>query len=740
MSNQLFFKKFPKVLAIFCLFTFKISAQNKVITIDDIFVKGTFAARSVAQLQWMTNSDFYTKEDRGNILKMNVQTGAVSDTLFKANLLKGGFYSYELVQNESQILLASDFEPRYRHSGKANYHIYNLASKTISSLNIGKVSNLALSPAKDKIAYCKDNNLYINTIDGKNEIAITTDGTYNELIHGATDWVYEEEFGFTRAFDWSPDGKYIAYLSFNEKDVPMYHMQVWGDQYPGFDSFKYPKAGDNNAVVSLTIFDVNAQTKKPASLKPFDFYYIPNITWINPSALAVNTFNRKQNHMQLLKYQVIDGSTALIFEEKSDKYVDFEQNKNKKFFTEKEAFLYTSEKSGFKHLYSFDLKTNQSTQLTSGNWEVADVLGLDEKAKMIYFTAKKNSPLQKQLYSLQYEPQPNPKAKKQKKAMPFIPVLTQLSPGSGTYNIDLSPDCRYYVESYSAIDTPPVYQLKKITDREGGKVLEANERLNKNLVDYQVKAPEMMQVKAADGQTLNAWMIKPTNFDATKKYPVLMFVYGGPGNQQVNNQWLGRNYYWHAMLAQKGYIIFCADNRGTGGRGVNFRQSTYADLGRQEVQDQTAVAKYLGTLPYIDATRIGIWGWSYGGFMSSNCLFQSSDVFKAAIAVAPVTNWRFYDTIYTERFNGLPQENPKGYDENSPATHADKLKGKFLLIHGTGDDNVHFQNTITLQNALIAANKQFDTFIYPNRNHGIYGGNTSRHLYTMMTDWVLKNL
>ncbi|MBG39523.1 MAG: S9 family peptidase, partial [Cryomorphaceae bacterium] len=536
-----------------------------------------------------------------------------------------------------------------------------------------------------------------------------------------TDWVYEEEFAFIKAYDWSPDSKYIAYLKFDERQVKEFSMTYYNELYPESYDFKYPKAGEENSKVSVHIADI--ETAKEQEIFIGQYEYIPRMEW-SPSMnqLILQSMNR---HQSSLKYHLVDlkaniWGPSVIFEEKSETYVDVDDNLV--FLKDGNSILRTSEIDGYKHIYklSFD---GTHTQVTSGNWDVIDFLGLDTKSNTIYFSSSEPHATQKSVYGIQV----NGKNK------------TELTTARGYNNAEFLKGMKYFIHTYSNANTPPVISLRNAK----GKLIETledNSRLAKQLSSSYALSPKTFSTIETDDAILNTWMILPHDFDSTKKYPVYFNVYGGPGHNEVLDSWDGSDYMYHQLLAQKGYIVFCVDPRGTMYRGAEFKKSTYLELGKLETEDILNCAKVLGEYSWIDKERMGIMGWSYGGFMSSLAITKGADLFKMAIAVAPVTSWRYYDNIYTERFMRTPQENAKGYDDNSPINHVDKLKGNYLLIHGTADDNVHYQNTMEMVNAMVAANKQFDLFTYPNKNHGIYGGNTRNHLFQMMFDYILENL
>ena len=701
------------------------------ITLEDIWGKGTFRSDYVYGLNSMKDGLHYTTLDRdrgGNVInKYSYKTGELVEPILQSIVLlpEGeekplSIGSYSFSADENQVLIGTELESVYRHSTKGQYYIYDLKSEKLIKLTNGEKQRLAeFSPDGKRVAFVKENNLYVKSLETNQEFQITNDGEWNKIINGGTDWVYEEEFGFDQAFFWSPDGKKVAYYRFDEEAVKQFNMAMYGQLYPNQYEFKYPKAGEENAKVEIKIFDI--VTKKSISASIENYEYIPRIKWANANQLSVITLNRNQNDLNLF---LVDGNTGkanLILNEKSNAYIDIDDDLS--FLPENKGFIWTSDENGFKHIYKYSLDGKKKAQVTSGNWQVDEYLGYDSTSDLIYFSSTEASPTERNIYSIKS----TGKSK------------TNLTPLKGWNDANFSNGFKYFINTYSTVNQPSVITLNDNT----GKVirtLKNNENLNKTLQEFDLSPTEFTSLKISENLSLNAYIIKPKDFDENKKYPVLMHVYGGPGSQTVKNQWLGSNFFWHQMLSQQGYIIVSVDNRGTGARGAEFQKVTYKELGKYETQDQIAAAQKLAELPYVDASRIGIWGWSYGGYMSSLCLFKGANVFKTAIAVAPVTNWRFYDSIYTERYMQTPQENANGYDDNSPINHVDSLKGNFLLVHGSADDNVHYQNTMEMTTALVNANKQFDLMIYPNKNHGIYGGNTRYHLYKKMTDFILENL
>ncbi|CAN5175056.1 S9 family peptidase [soil metagenome] len=729
----------PSFLFIILLFSNSIFSQNKQeITLEDIFKNSIFTQKTVTGINWMKNGRYYTSlvtdTENGNdlIIQYEITTGSIVDTLVNGGLItlddgKNGlrFSSYNFNENEDKILLASNRESIYRRSYIADYFIYNLNTKEIRNLSEGaRQSYATFSPDGSKIAFVKENDLYYVNLEDMKEYRVTNTGKVNEIINGSTDWVYEEEFYLTIAFFWSPDGQKIAFYTFDESEVKEYEMQMWYGLYPNIYSFKYPKAGEKNSEVKISVFNVENETCATIQLQNNQDIYIPRITWTaHPDILSIFRLNRHQNHLEILHTNTLTDHTSIPYSEKSETYVDVNNNDKIIYLPDNKSFLFTSEKDGFKHIYHFDFQGKLIRQITSGAWEVDVFIGYDPAQNLIYYTSTEVSPLERHIYSIDLKG-------RQKKT---------LSSEGGTNTVNFSPDFRYYINYQSNIHQPLTVSLNRAPGGKLVRILENNHDLQQSLQSYSFGTTEFFTF-SSDRTELNGYLVKPADFDASKKYPILMYVYGGPGDQRVNRSYYGTRELWHHYLTQKGYIIAVIDNRGTGGRGKDFRHVTYLSLGKYEAQDQIAGAQFLGTLPYVDNQRIGIWGWSYGGYLSSLSVLLGAPYFKAAIAVAPVTSWRFYDTIYTERYLRTPQENPEGYDNFSPLSHVEKLNSSFLLIHGTGDDNVHFQNAVEMQKALIEAGKQFESFYYPNKNHSISGGNTSLHLYEMMTKFIEKEL
>jgi len=629
---------------------------------------------------------------------------------------------YFFNEDETKVLLTTQTTSIYRRSYTAVHFLFDLKTGTLKALDeTHQPQTLAeYSPDGKMVSYIYKNDLYVKDIASGKVKKLTQDGKRNKVINGTTDWVYEEEFSITKAYDWSPDSKYIGFLRFNEKEVKEFNLTYYGELYPQNYSYKYPKAGEDNSRVSAHIATVKSGKISPIDLGEYE--YIPRIEWSgNSNKLILQTLNRHQND---LKYHLIDLtgkkiSHKVFFQEKSDSYVEIDNNLL--ILSDGNTILRTSEADGFNHIYklSFDGK---SEQITKGNWDVIEFYGIDEKEGQIYFSAAQKDAISKGIYRINLDGS----------------VISSISSETGYNEAEFTTGMKYFVKTYSNANTPPVYILCDNLGKEIS-VLEDNIKLKTTLSGYNLSKKEFVKFQSGN-TTLNGWMIKPVNFNPNQKYPVYVTIYGGPGHNEVSDSWDGNDYFYHQLLAQKGYIVVSVDPRGTMYRGAAFKKSTYLQLGKLETEDFINTAKELHKLPYVDPNRIGIQGWSFGGFMTSLAMTKGADYFKMGISVAPVTNWRYYDNIYTERFMRTPKENENGYDDNSPINFVHLLKGKYFLIHGSGDDNVHYQNSMEMINALVRANKQFDLFIYPNRNHGIYGGNTRNHLFTMMLDYTLENL
>ncbi len=729
------------VLSMLLTCSFSVFSQegSKKITMEDLMLQGTFSQKSVNGLRSMNDGIHYTtlEEGRTKIVKHSYASGEVVDVLLDLKELKDAkvemINEYEFSADESRILLMTNPQRIYRRSFTADYFIFSFKNKELVSLSENGKQRLAtFSPNGNRIAFVRDNNLFIHNVLFGSEIRITKDGEWNKIQNGTPDWVYEEEFEFNKAFAWSPDSKFLAYMKFDESEVKMFNMNKFEGLYPQVKenalypenyAYKYPKAGEKNSSVEVFVYNVEDRITKRMDVGEEKDQYIPRIKWTqDPKMLSIYRLNRHQNKLEFLVANARTGSSDVMFTQENKYYVEERNFDHLSYLENGKQFIYLDEKDGFNHLYLYDMATGKAVQqITNGDWDVTDYLGFDEKKQVCYYESAEVSPMDRNVYSVKL----NGTNKK------------LITPEKGTNRTVFSNGFKYYINYFSSVSQPNTVSLfsskgKKI------RVLEDNSELLEKLKGYQYNTKEFTMVPAADGMTmLNAWMIKPFNFDASKKYPMVITQYSGPNSQSVKNSW---SFDWYQYLAQEGYIVVCVDPRGTGARGQNFRKCTYMQLGRLESDDHIAAARSLASESFIDEDKIAIWGWSYGGFMSSLCLEKGADVFSAAIAVAPVTNWRYYDSVYTERFMRTPQENEKGYDDNSPINHVDKLEGALLLCHGTADDNVHVQNVYELAERLVQADKQFEMQIYTNRNHSIYGGKTRLHLYKRFNKFLKDNL
>ena len=696
---------------------------------------GEFWAESVWGIRSMAKGTSYTIQgndsELGSVVdEYSYKSGKKLKTIVSSLSAFGDaakrFDSYTFSEDERFVLITTDVESMYRHSFHANFYIYDTKSeetaKPLTDFSKGMQRLATFSPSADKVAFVRGNNVFIaNLLDGT-EIQVTDDGLFNHIINGATDWVYEEEFGDDRGLKWSKDGAKLAYYKFDESAVREFHMPKYTGLYPELYTFKYPKAGEENSKVEVYIYDYESGQSHGVAI-PKSAYYIPRFFWTNdPNELCILTMNRHQNDLRFL---VTEGSfpnnrigTKQIFREVCKTYIDIHDNLI--FLEDGESFLWTSERDGYNHIYKFGFDGSEN-QLTKGEWDVLEFSGYDSKREKCYFSSSMFGPTQKHLHSVDLNGN-----------------ISTLDQTPGHHGASYSSTFAYSIYNYSNANTPPVYTLR---DRKGRilRTLKDNADLVEKLEEYNYSEKMFFTITNDAGVELNCWMIPPHEVDPNKKYPVYVAIYGGPGVNTVQDSWGGFGLMWHQYLAQEGYVVASIDPRGTPGRGKEFEHSTYKELGKLETEDFIDFAEFLRSHNLVDENRIGIQGWSYGGFMTLLSMTKGAEVYNAGISVAPVTNWRYYDTIYTERFMETPQENPSGYDDNSPVNHASKLQGKLLLISGTGDDNVHHQNSLEMVDALVAANKQFEFFSYPDRNHGIYGGNTRIHLYNMMMDFVKEN-
>lgn len=726
------------VLVLLAVFAFAIRAQvTKKITLDDILVKETFKAQTVSGLRPMKDGEHYTTiENNKQIVKYSFKTGKEVAVVFDISKIKdapvSSFTDYQLSSDETKILITTDKQPIYRHSFTAVYYVWNLVTEEFVPLSEkGAQMAATFSPDGERVAFVRGNNIFIKNLKFGTENQVTYDGQKNKIINGIPDWVYEEEFGYNKAFWWSPDNKFLAFVRFDETQVPDFTMQIYAGEnpklkenllYPGAETFKYPKAGEKNSEITVLVHELRSKTNMAVKTGDDKNIYIPRLNW-TPDAnnLVVLRLNRQQNKLDVLYANPFTGDSRIVFTEKNKRYID-ETFLDNMFYFDDGKFVINSERDGWSHLYLYDSNGFEIAQITNGKFDVTKYYGFDNIKKIFYYQAAAESPLRREVYFISQD------GKKKGK----------ISTLQGTNDVIFSTNFNYYISYFSNSKTP---NLVTINDIKGTqiKVLQDNTVLKNTINVLALPQKEFFSFTTSQGIELNGYMIKPEGFNASKKYPVVMTQYSGPNSQSVSDSW-GRGIGWENYLAQEGFLVVCVDPRGTAARGEDFRKITYMQLGNFESDDQVEAARYLGTLPYVDKKNIAIYGWSYGGFMVLLAMEKGGDLFKAGISVAPVTSYRYYNTIYTERYMRAPDENKEGYDENAPLTHAGEIKGRLLIIHGSADDNVHAQNTYEFAEKLVQAGVQFDMAIYTNRNHGIRGGNTSKHLYTKMTEFLKEQL
>lgn len=728
--------KHEKVKILLCMamsFLTSAFAMSQQLTIEDINA-GQYYARSIRGVTPMNDGEHYTQlsPDNKRIVKYSYKTGKEVGVIFdvetarECNLEK--IQGYIFSPDEKRILIETEREPIYRRSYSSVYHLYSVENNKLSELTEGKIRIPVFSPDGNLIAFVRDNNIFlIKLLYGGSESQITKDGEINKVINGAPDWVYEEEFGYNSALTFSPDNKMIAYVRWDESNVKSFEFPMYkGDcpaymqyaEYPGKYTYKYPVAGEDNSKVSVKTFDIFSKVTRTMQLPIEDDAYIPRIRFTNnPEQLAIMTINRHQNRFDMYYANPRSGVCKLILRDESNWYIKESIYDNIKFYDK--YFSLLSEKDGFAHLYWYTINGTLVKQVTKGEFEVKSFLGWDEKSNTFYYVSNEGSPLRTAVWKT------DGKGRK-----------TCLSQKEGTNNAMFSAGMKYFINFFNNTETPTEVT---INDNNGKTIatLMDNADLKAKVAGMKMPEKEFFTFTTPEGYELNGWMMKPVDFDPSQKYPILMFQYSGPGSQQVLDTW---SVSWETYMATQGYIAVCVDGRGTGGRGAAFEKCTYLSIGVKEADDQVSAAKYLGTLPYIDKDRIAIWGWSYGGYMTLMSMSQGSNVFKAGIAVAAPTDWRFYDTVYTERFMRTPQENKEGYDKASAINRIDKLHGKLLMVHGTADDNVHYRNMAEYCEELVQHDKYCDMQIYTNRNHNIMGGNTRNHLYKKLTNYIKENL
>lgn len=706
------------------------SFAQKELTVSDIYEKGLFKEETMKSLNWMNNGQYYTALEENKILRYNVTTGQSDSVIIDGKALNLKIDDYDFTPDESKVLLLTDKQKIFRRSFTADYYVYTFEGKELKKLSPnGRQSYATISPDNKSVAFVRDNNLFFVKLVNMSEHQVTKDGEKGKIINGSTDWVYEEELYITKAFFWSPDSEKLAYYRFDESEVKEYNLQFWdnGALYPRDYKYKYPKAGENNSIVTINVYNLKDNTTQMVDLGKETDIYIPNVQWTkDPNILAIKRLNRLQNQQDIFHYSTKFKSATSVLTDKTKTYIHATYTSEWIYLDNGTHFLMSSEREGYKHFYIHRMDGQLEFKATSGAFNAEKLLAIDQRSKtpILYYTSTENGSTERHVYQVDY---------KGKGKM-------QLSSKPGVNTADISKDFKYYISFNSSASTPKEVSLYLTKGNKIVKVLKDNAPLKETASAYGLTEKIMFEIEAADKKLLNAYMIQPADMDSTKSYPLLIYQYSGPGKQRIKNDWYGdKHFMWHQLLAQKGYIVVGIDCRGTGGKSEAFKKMTYMKMGKLEAEDQVAAAMYLGSLPFVDKNRIGIWGWSYGGYISTLALETGPELFKVGIAVSPFL-WKYYDTIFSERYLRRPQDNPEGYNEYSIVRNAGKLRSEYLLIHGTGDDNVHFQNAVTLQNELIIQGKQFDSFYYPDNNHSLIGKKTKVHLYTMMTNFLLDNL
>ncbi len=723
-----------KIISLFLLLPLFFKSQQK-ITLEDLWLKYSYYPKSAQGFNVLKDgvsyADFGVDQSTGDesLMRYDMKSGkelgmiVSGGSLIYENKKTLDIHSYAFSPNEEKLLLHDQQQYIYRRSPAAFYYVYDIATKKITRLHESEKQMFPKFTADgSKVACVRNNNLYIYDLGTGTEKAVTSDGEHNKIKNGWADWVYEEEFSKADYFDWSSDGRYLAFCRFVEEGVKEFTLDYYnGNLYPDKYTFKYPKAGEDNSIVSVNVYDSHTGQMVTIDTGTENDIYIPRISFTNdPAVLCVQRLNRLQNKLEYLFADVRTGKSRVVHTNESKTYVDVSDDL---VFVGNKGFIISSEADGFNHLYYFDLNGKLINQITKGSWDVMSFEGYNEKTNTLYYVSTERGAINRDVYSVQLD------GKKKKR----------LSEKEGLNSFEFTNGYQFYVSTWSNANTPPVYELHSINGKLI-KVLQDNTELRNRVKALNIGEKKFTTFKGADGTPLNAYVMYPQNFDSTKKYPVYMYAYNGPGSNLVNNGWTAFDYFWHAYLNQEGYMVVCTDGRGTMGRGRDFKHATYLQLGKLETEDQVSVAKELAKLNYVDKNRIGFMGWSYGGYMASLLISKASDIFKAAVAVAPVTNWKYYDNIYTERFMRKPADNKSGYEENSPVNFVKGIKGKFLLIHGSADDNVHMQNTMEMANAMVQHNIPFEFMLYPNKNHGISGGATRLHVYSKIFRFVKENL
>jgi dipeptidyl-peptidase 4 len=712
-----------------CLFLsilIQVRGQNA-LTMEHIWSKGTFTPKKIESIYWFKDSKSFAGLNGNRIMQFFVDQDSRGKVLLDGNEINLVISDFSFNSEENKVLFLANKQKIWRRSFFGEYFIYDLDAGTLKPLaDQGRQAYATFSPDGKKVAFVRDNDLFIKVLEKGEEKRITGDGSPQGIVNGAGDWVYEEEFEMTRAFCWSPESDKLAYLKFDQDSVPLYPIQKWNGLYTEIDGLKYPKPGENISRVKLIIYHLEDEKEVEVNLGAEPDIYIPSLQWTRKNdILSAFRLNRAQDKLEVLHIGAHSGMAQIILIDAARTYVDFNFLNELTYLKDGESFIYPSEKSGYKHYFHFDMSGNLLRQVTSGEWEVDELISADSKSGLLYYTSTEDSPLERHLYEISL------KGKKKRKVS-TIP---------GWHKVQISPDGKYYLDQFSNLSTAPSLSIFSTGNSKSIVEIESNPALEEKRLSFGLRVPELIQFETVDSVFLNGYVITPGNMQPENKYPVLIYVYGGPGSQKVRNEWLfEKRELWHQYMVQKGYVVYCFDNRGTGGRGVEFKKMVFRNLGKLESDDQIHIAKEIREIPFVDSARIGIWGWSYGGYMSAICKFLEPELFRLAVSVAPVSHWKFYDAVYTERYMGKPKKNPQGYDAFCPLNLAEKLKGDFLLIHAGGDDNVHIQNSMELAQKLIDEEKPFDFFVYPSGDHSINTGKSREHVYQKISDYLIEKL
>lgn len=706
-------------------------AQQPELSVPAIFGSSTYSG-DLVPVQWSDDARYFTMTESGSagtdIYHVDARTGARQLVVRGSDLVPAGatepiaIEGYQFSADGGKLLIFTNSVRVWRQNTKGEYYVWDLGSRKLTPISTRPGYQLfaKFSPDGRLVGFVRDHNIFVSDLAAGTERQLTTDGS-DDIINGTSDWVYEEELNLRDAFRFSPDGSRVAFWRLDQSAIEPFYLIDDMELYPQVMPVRYPKAGTANSEVRIGVADLATGATRWVDLGADQDIYIADMDFAGSAdELWLTRLNRHQNRLDLVLADARTGQSRVVMSDRDSAWVEAA---TPTWVNEGKQFLFPSERDGFRQFYLFARDGRLVRRVTPGGWDVTGLYGVDEKNGFVYFGGVEQGPTTRQVYRVGLDGK----------------GFTRVSQDVGSHTASFNADATLWVDVFSTAATPPTQTLRQ-ADGTVVRVLADNAELNSKIAALDLAPPEFLMVPGADGTPLQAYLIKPKHFDPTKRYPLLMYVYGGPGSQTVTNGWGGSNYLWYQMLARAGYLVASVDNRGTGSRGRRFEKQTYLRLGQLESDDQIAAAKYFASLPYVDGTRIGIWGWSYGGYMTLMSLFRGEGVFKTGLSVAPVTDWRFYDTIYTERFMRTPRENPEGYEVGSPINHVDQLQGRLLVVHGTGDDNVHFQNTVQLVQALEEADKQFDMRIYPNKTHSIAGRTTRVNLYTLFTEWLARNL